>query len=240
VLDIGIDDGDRNMQADRLTRRLRRRGSRAQILASAQGKHHQVPLQRKLFGVGPASSAAGSNGFYLAYAATHKTVLCLDAGHFHPTESVADKISTALCFVDELLLHVSRPVRWDSDHVVLLDDATVEIAHELVRCGALSKVNLGLDFFDASINRVAAWVIGTGNMRKGLLRALLEPQAQLQQAEQQFDYTTRLALMEEQKSMPWPAIWDYYCDTRGVPAGAEWLECVRKYETEILYKRREN
>lgn len=240
VMNIWIPDGYKDMPADRLTPRRRLLESLDKILASAEGKHHKVAVEGKLFGIGAETYTVGSNGFYLAYAATHKTVLCLDAGHFHPTESVADKISTALCFVDELLLHVSRPVRWDSDHVVLLDDATVEIAHELVRCGALSKVSIGLDFFDASINRVAAWIIGTRNMRKALLRALLEPTAQLRKAEEQFDYTTRLALMEEQKSMPWPAVWDYYCDTRGVPAGVQWLECVRKYEAEILEQRRGN
>ncbi len=179
----------------------------------------------------------GSNEFYLAYAATRKTLLCIDAGHFHPTENVADKISTSLCYVDEILLHVSRPVRWDSDHVVLLDDPTIAIAQEIMRSNRLNKVYIGLDYFDASINRVAAWVIGTRNMRKALLLALLEPKDELVKAECLFDYTTRLALMEEAKSLPWSAVWDYYCTTKNVPLGSAWLSTIRKYEAELRVKR---
>jgi len=180
----------------------------------------------------------GTNEFYMAYAATRKTLLCLDAGHFHPTENVADKISTCLCFLDEILLHVSRPVRWDSDHVVLFDDATVAIAQEIVRSNAMDKVNVGLDFFDASINRVAAWVIGTRNFRKALLFAMLEPGEALKKAECRFDYTARLALMEETKSLPWSAVWEYYCVTKNVPTGSDWLGTVRKYEAEVQNNRR--
>jgi L-rhamnose isomerase len=164
-------------------------------------------------------------------------LLCLDAGHFHPTENVADKISTSLCFLDELLLHVSRPVRWDSDHVVLFDDATIGIAQEIVRSNGLKKIHIGLDYFDASINRVAAWVIGTRNLRKALLFALLEPRDALLKAEYRFDYTTRLALMEEAKSLPWPAVWEYYCVTKNVPYSSEWLNTVRRYEADVLNKR---
>jgi L-rhamnose isomerase len=164
------------------------------------------------------------------YAATRKTLLCLDAGHFHPTENVSDKISTALCFLDEILLHVSRPVRWDSDHVVLLDDATLAIAQEIVRTNALSRVNIGLDFFDASINRLAAWIVGARNMRKALLLALLEPTAKLLDAERNWDGATRMALFEEQKSMPWSAVWDYYCMSRNVPVGIDWLDKVKAHE----------
>ena len=173
----------------------------------------------------------------MAYAATRRTLLCLDAGHFHPTENVADKISTSLCYLDEILLHVSRPVRWDSDHVVLFDDPTVAIAQEIVRANALKRVNIGLDYFDASINRVAAWVIGTRNMRKALLFALLEPKDELAKAECGFDFTARLALMEEAKSLPWSAVWDHYCTTKDVPHGGGWLGTVRKYEAEVLNKR---
>jgi L-rhamnose isomerase len=165
-------------------------------------------------------------------------LLCLDAGHFHPTESVADKISTALCFLDEILLHVSRPVRWDSDHVVLLDDATIAIAQEIVRCGALSRVNIGLDYFDASINRIAAWVIGARNMRKALLLALLEPTKQQLAAEKSQDGAGRMAIFEEQKSMPWSAVWDYYCASHGIPEGIGWLQKVRGYEKETLPRRK--
>jgi L-rhamnose isomerase len=161
-------------------------------------------------------------------------VLCLDAGHFHPTENVADKISTSLCFLDEILLHVSRPVRWDSDHVVLFDDPTISIAQEIVRSNGLKRVHIGLDYFDASINRIAAWVIGTRNMRKALLFALLEPRKDLAHGGYRFDYTSRLAMLEEAKSLPWPAVWEFYCESRGVPVGLEWLRSVCKYEAEIL------
>jgi L-rhamnose isomerase len=194
-------------------------------------------VEGKLFGIGTESYTAGSNDFYLAYAATRKVLLCLDAGHFHPTENVADKISTALCFVDELLLHVSRPVRWDSDHVVLLDDATIAIAQEIVRAGALQRVHIGLDFFDASINRLAAWIIGARNMRKALLLALLEPAAKQIEAEKHFDGAMRMALFEEQKSMPWSAVWEYYCASRNVPVGIGWMDQVRGYEKNTLSKR---
>jgi len=237
VMDIWIPDGYKDIPADRLTPRKHLLASLDAILAAVSGKHHKVAVEGKLFGIGAESYTVGSNEFYMAYAATRKTLLCLDAGHFHPTENVADKVSTALCYLDEILLHVSRPVRWDSDHVVLFDDATVAIAQEIVRANALNRVNIGLDYFDASINRVAAWVIGTRNMRKALLYALLEPKDQLAKAECRFDYTTRLALMEEAKSLPWPAVWDFYCNSKDVPHGSEWLNVVRKYESDVLSKR---
>ena len=237
VMDIWIPDGHKDTPADRLKPRERLLSSLDAILAAVSGKHHKVAVEGKLFGIGAESYTVGSNDFYMAYAATRKTLLCLDAGHFHPTENVADKISTALCYLDEVLLHVSRPVRWDSDHVVLFDDTTVAIAQEIVRAGALRRVNIGLDYFDASINRVAAWVIGTRNMRKALLYALLEPKDDLVMAEGRFDYTARLALMEEARSLPWPTVWDYYCATRDVPVGCAWLDTVRRYEAEVLVKR---
>ena len=201
------------------------------------GRHHKLAVEGKLFGIGAESYTVGSNEFYLAYAATRKVLLTLDAGHFHPTEDVSDKISNALCFVEEILLHVSRPVRWDSDHVVLLDDPTQAIANELVRCDALGRANIGLDFFDASINRIAAWVIGTRNMRKALLRALLEPRAQLREASRRFDGAEVMALFEEMKSMPWPAVWDFYCADKGVPVGLDWLAEVHSYEAKVLSQR---
>lgn len=237
VMNIWIPDGLKDNPSDRLSPRQRLIASLDEILTAENGEHHKVAVEGKLFGIGAESFTVGSNEFYLAYAATRKTLLCLDAGHFHPTENVADKISTALCFVDELLLHVSRPVRWDSDHVVLLDDPTIAIAQEVVRCNALEYVNIGLDFFDASINRVAAWVIGARNMRKALLLALLEPRKTLLDAENRFDYTTRLAVMEEQKSLPWSAVWDYYCDSKGIAPGHEWLGAVRSYEADVLSRR---
>ena len=237
VMDIWIPDGYKDVPADRLTPRKRLLASLDAILAAVNGKHHKVAVEGKLFGIGAESYTVGSNEFYMAYAATRKTLLCLDAGHFHPTENVADKISTSLCYIDEILLHVSRPVRWDSDHVVLFDDPTIAIAQEIVRSNGLDKVYIGLDYFDASINRVAAWVIGTRNMRKALLFALLEPKNELTKAECRFDYTTRLVLMEEAKSLPWSAVWDYYCMTKNVPLGSGWLSAVRKYEAELQGKR---
>lgn len=237
IMNIWIPDGAKDQTVDRLGPRQRLAAALDEVMAAMDGRHHKVAVEGKLFGIGAESYTVGSNDFYLAYAATRKTLLCLDAGHFHPTESVADKISTCLCFLDELLLHVSRPVRWDSDHVVLLDEATISIAHEIVRAKALDRVHIGMDFFDASINRVAAWVIGARNMRKALLIALLEPYQMLAMAESRFDYTKRLALLEECKSMPWPSVWDYYCLTKGVPISSEWLTPVRAYESEVLNQR---
>jgi L-rhamnose isomerase len=163
--------------------------------------------------------------------------VCLDTGHFHPTEHVSDKISSVLMFTNELLLHVSRPVRWDSDHVIILNDELQEIAFELVRNGLLGRTHIGLDFFDASINRVAAWVIGMHNMQKALLRALLEPTSTLKQYELDGDYTSRLAMLEEMKSMPWQAVWDEFCERNNVPVGAKWLDTVRSYEKSVLSQR---
>jgi L-rhamnose isomerase len=237
VMNIWIPDGDKDLPGDRLGPRKRLMESLDEIIAAPIGNHHKVAVEGKLFGIGSESYTAGSNDFYLAYAVTRKVLLCLDAGHFHPTENVADKISTALCFLDEILLHVSRPVRWDSDHVVLLDDATIAIAQEIARSNALSRVNIGLDFFDASINRLAAWIIGARNMRKALLLALLEPAAKLREAERRGDGAGRMALFEEQKSMPWAAVWDYYCMSSKVSIGIEWLDTVRNYENEVAGNR---
>ena len=192
---------------------------------------------RRVSAIGAESYTVGSNEFYMGYATSRQTALCLDAGHFHPTEVISDKISAAMLYVPQLLLHVSRPVRWDSDHVVLLDDETQAIASEIVRHDLFDRVHIGLDFFDASINRIAAWVIGTRNMKKALLRALLEPTAELRKLEAAGDYTARLALLEEQKSLPWQAVWEMYCQRHDTPAGSEWLENVRAYEKEILSRR---
>jgi L-rhamnose isomerase len=237
IMNIWIPDGFKDLPADRLGPRQRLLNSLDDIVCDAGGPHHKIAVEGKLFGIGAESYTVGSNEFYMGYASTRKTLLCLDAGHFHPTENVADKISTTLCFVDEILLHVSRPVRWDSDHVVLLDEATIGIANEIARSNTFDRVHIGLDFFDASINRVAAWVIGTRNVRKALLCALLERNANLAAAENEFDFTRRLALMEEGKSMPWSAIWDYYCVAQNIPPGREWLETVLTYEKKDLSKR---
>ena len=238
VMNIWIPDGMKDLPIDRFAPRQRLLNSLDEIISEKLSPaHHIDAVESKLFGIGAESYTAGSNEFYFGYAASRQTALCLDAGHFHPTETISDKISTAMLYVPRLLLHVTRPVRWDSDHVVLLDDETQAIAHEIVRQQLFDKVHIGLDFFDASINRIAAWVIGTRNAKKALLRALLEPVEQLKTLEQEGDYTARLALLEEHKSLPWQAVWEAYCLRHDVPADASWLEDVRHYEKQTLSKR---
>ncbi|MNJ43072.1 L-rhamnose isomerase [compost metagenome] len=194
-------------------------------------------MESKLFGIGSESYVVGSHEFYMGYAISRDKAICLDAGHFHPTEVISNKISSVLMFTKQLLLHVSRPVRWDSDHVVTMDDELLEIARELVRGDFLSRTHVGLDFFDGSINHVAAWVIGTRNTIKALLRAMLEPVELLRKLENERDYTSRLALVEEFKSYPFGAVWDYYCATKGVPVREEWLAEVKDYERDVLLRR---
>jgi L-rhamnose isomerase len=198
---------------------------------------HLDAVEGKLFGIGAESYTVGSHEFYYGYAIRRGKLLCLDTGHFHPTESVADKLSAVFCHLNRALLHVSRGVRWDSDHVVTCDDHLQALALEIVRGGYLDRVHLGLDFFDASINRVAAWVIGARATLKTLLFALVEPTAMLREAEEAGDFTARLAIMEEAKDLPFAAIWDYYCLTRGVPVGLDWLGEVKRYEKEVLSRR---
>ncbi|MBQ4154235.1 MAG: L-rhamnose isomerase [Clostridia bacterium] len=200
-------------------------------------KYTKDALESKVFGIGAESYTVGSNEFALGYAVSRGKMYCLDAGHFHPTEVISDKIPAVLLFTDKLLLHVSRPVRWDSDHVVVMDDELLAIAQNLVRTNLIDRTYIGLDFFDASINRIAAWVIGTRNMQKALLRAMLEPTANLMQKELEGDYTSRLALTEEYKTYPFGAVWDYFCEKNGVPVGADWLDEVKAYESEVLSKR---
>ena len=200
-------------------------------------KENLDAVESKLFGIGSESCVIGSHEFYLGYAVSRDLLLTLDAGHFHPTEVISDKLSSTLLFVDEILLHVSRGVRWDSDHVVILSDELRAIAEEIVRGGFENRVHIGLDFFDASINRLAAWVIGTRNMVRALLIAMLEPTDTLRAFEQEGNYTARLALLEELKSLPWGAVWDYYCLKQGVPVGSGWMNDVLKYEEEVLSKR---
>ncbi|MBO5653726.1 MAG: L-rhamnose isomerase [Clostridia bacterium] len=194
-------------------------------------------LESKVFGIGAESYTVASNEFALGYAISRGISYTLDSGHFHPTEVISDKISSVLLYTKEMLLHVSRPVRWDSDHVVILDDELNAIAASLIRTGLVERTHIGLDYFDASINRVAAWVIGTRNMQKALLRALLEPTAAWKKLENEGDYTARLALTEEHKTLPMGAVWDYYCETMGVPVRDAWLCEVRKYEKEVLVNR---
>ncbi|GLR09306.1 L-rhamnose isomerase [Mixta theicola] len=238
VMNIWVPDGMKDLTVDRLAPRQRLMQALDEVLAEKlDPAHHIDAVESKLFGIGAESYTVGSNEFYLGYATSRQTALTLDAGHFHPTEMISDKISTVMLYVPRLLLHVSRPVRWDSDHVVLLDDETQAIAHEIVRQKLFDKVHIGLDFFDASINRIAAWVIGTRNAKKALLRALLEPTDKLRAIESAGDYTTRLALLEEQKSLPWQAVWESYCLRHDVPADAGWLRNVRDYEEQILSQR---
>jgi L-rhamnose isomerase len=238
VTNVWIPDGYKDIPVDRLAPRQRLADSLDKIFAEKIDKGiHLDAVESKLFGIGAESYTVGSHEFYMGYATSRQVLLCLDAGHYHPTEVISDKISSVLMFVPELLLHVSRPVRWDSDHVVILDDELRAIAQELVRGGKLDKVHIGLDFFDASINRIAAWVIGTRCMIKALLTALLEPTDMLRKAEKSGDYTLRLAMLEELKTLPYGAVWDYYCARSDVPVGSAWLAEVKAYEKNVLAKR---
>ncbi|MGJ4952851.1 L-rhamnose isomerase [Bradyrhizobium sp. HKCCYLS20291] len=238
VMNIWVPDGTKDYPADRFGPRARLRDALDEVLAEPISRaFHKDAVEGKLFGIGAEAFTVGSNEFYLAYAVKRGTLLCLDAGHFHPTEVISDKLSAVLSLVDEVLLHVSRPMRWDSDHVVLLDDETQAIANELVRGDVLHRVAIGLDFFDASINRIAAWVIGTRNMKKALLKAMLEPRAALLEAEAHGDGTRRMALFEEHRSSPWGAVWDYFCLTRGAPVGLRWLDRVKAHERDVLVHR---
>lgn len=238
ITNVWIPDGSKDTPADRQGPRLRLADSLDAIFAEPlDPKRNRDAVECKLFGLGSEAYVVGSHEFYLGYALTRKKLLCLDAGHFHPTEVISDKLSAVLTYLDEVLLHVSRGVRWDSDHVVTLNDELVAIAQELVRGHYLDRVHVGLDFFDASINRVAAWVIGSRNMLRALLIALVEPTERLQEYEAADDLTARLALQEELKSLPFGAVWDYYCLTRDIPVGLDWLDEVRTYERDVLAKR---
>ena len=238
VTNIWIPDGYKDIPVDRLAPRQRLQKSLDAILAKPiSPKLHLDAVESKLFGIGVESYTVGSHEFYMGYATKNNILLTLDAGHFHPTENIADKISSMLLYVPELMLHVSRGVRWDSDHVVILSDDLRELAAEIVRGCFLPRVHIGLDYFDASINRLAAWVIGTRAMNKALLLALLEPTDLLRKTEAAGDYTDRLAMLEELKTLPFPAVWDEYCQQQSVPVGAAWLDEVRKYEKTVLAKR---
>jgi L-rhamnose isomerase len=239
VTNVWIPDGYKDIPIDRKGPRQRLIESLDYIFAEPiDSKIHLDAVEAKLFGIGAESYTAGSSEFYLGYAASRKKLLTLDSGHFHPTEVISDKISSVLLFCPGLLLHVSRPVRWDSDHVVILDDELQAIAKEVVRSGQLAeRIHIGLDYFDASINRVAAWVIGARNIQKALLIALLEPSVALKEIELARDYTKRLAMLEEMKSLPWSAIWDYYCEQQGVPVGNAWFDQITRYERDVLSQR---
>ncbi|MEK8126518.1 L-rhamnose isomerase [Paenibacillus filicis] len=238
VTNVWIPDGFKDVPVDRLSPRRRLKESLDEIFAEELNPaYHLDAVESKLFGLGSEAYVVGSHEFYMGYGLQNNKLICLDAGHFHPTEVISNKLSSLSLFAEGILLHVSRPMRWDSDHVVVLDDELLEIGRELVRGDLLAKTHIGLDFFDASINRVAAWVIGTRNTIKALLRALLEPIEVLKQAELSGDYTTRLALTEEFKSYPFGAVWDYYCEKQGVPVREQWLAEVKAYEQDVLLKR---
>lgn len=239
VTNIWIPDGYKDIPVDRKSPRLRLKKSLDEILAEKIDPALNLDaLEGKLFGIGSEAFVVGSHEFYLAYAAQKDILVCLDSGHYHPTERITDKISSVLTFLDQVLLHVSRGVRWDSDHVVLLSDELQEIAQEIIRGGYTDRVHIGLDFFDASINRVAAWVIGTRCMLKALLMALLEPYATLQSLEASDDLTSRLAMLEELKTLPFGAVWDYFCLKNNVPVGAEWIDSVKAHEKDVLSARK--
>ena len=234
---IWVPDGYKDIPADRLGPRLRLKKSLDEIFAEElRGVIDTVEC--KLFGIGMEAYTVGSSEFYVAYCASRRGVYNLmDTGHYHPTETVSDKISGMLCYFDRLPLHVSRPMRWDSDHVVRLDDELKEIALEIVRNDALEKTLIGLDFFDASINRVAAWVIGTRNMQKALLMALLNPNKRMKELQDTFAFTELMMLQEECKTLPFGAVWEQWCQQENVPADAGWFSLVRRYEEEVLSKR---
>jgi L-rhamnose isomerase len=235
VTNVWIPDGMKDTPVDRVAPRQRLTESLDAVFEERLDPAHVLDsVEGKLFGLGCESFTVGSHEFYLAYAMSRRILYTLDTGHYHPTETITDKISAILMFLPEILLHVSRGVRWDSDHVVVLDDGLDAIGQELVRGGFLRRTHIGLDYFDASINRVAAWVIGTRNTLKALLKAMLEPIALLRACEEAGDYTGRLALQEEIRGLPWGAVWERYCAMANVPGGREWLNQVRAYETEVL------
>ncbi|MCG7376527.1 L-rhamnose isomerase [Paenibacillus sp. ACRSA] len=238
VTNVWVPDGFKDNPVDRMTPRKLLKDALDEVFAEKlDPKHNLDAVESKLFGLGSEAYVVGSHEFYMGYGLQNDTLICLDAGHFHPTEVISNKLSSLALFTSGILLHVSRPMRWDSDHVVIMDDELLEIARELVRHDLLSTTHIGLDFFDASINRVAAWVVGTRNTIKALLRAMLEPIEALKDAELKGDYTLRLALTEEFKSYPFGAIWDYYCAQQGVPVREQWITEIKNYEQNVLLQR---
>ncbi|MCK5860850.1 MAG: L-rhamnose isomerase, partial [Candidatus Hydrogenedentes bacterium] len=235
VTNLWIPDGYKDIPVDRnRSRELLAESLDAVYAERSDPAHNLDAVECKLFGIGSESCVIGSHEFYMGYALSRKLLLCLDAGHFHPTEVISDKISSVLLFLDEILLHVSRGVRWDSDHVIVLSDEIRAIAEEIIRNDFESRVHIGLDFFDASINRIAAWVIGTRVMLKALLLALLEPTGTLRQMEKEMNFTARLALLEELKTLPIGAVWNYYCVQQNVPPAGAWMNVVTRYEGDVL------
>ena len=238
VHDLWIPDGMKDKCVDKEGYRRLLVDSLDKIYAEKYSAIHiRDSVESKLFGLGSESFVVGSHDFYLCYALSHSLIVCIDMGHYHPTESIGDKISSILQFMPEMMIHVSRGVRWDSDHVPILDDQLREVAEEIVRCNALNRVHLALDYFDASINRVAAWVLGARATQKALLSALLEPTGNLKEMEEAGDYTGRLALLEDAKSLPMGVVWDRFCLDQYVPLDRAWIEEIRGYEKRILSRR---
>lgn len=238
IVNVWVPDGYKDTPANRkLHRQYLEQSLDAVFAEKIDGKLMRDAVESKLFGIGVESYTVGSHEFYLGYAVKNQKVLCLDAGHFHPTETLGDKVSSVLQFVPEVLLHTSRGVRWDSDHVVSLDDPTKSLFEEIVRGDFLSRVHIGLDYFDASINRIAAYVIGTRNTLKAVLLALLQPVKRLQELELAGDYTSRLAILEDCKTLPAGLIWDEFCRRNNTPLDGQWLGAVKEYEKAVLSKR---
>ncbi len=236
MLNIWVHDGSKDLTVNRMKYRAILKQSLDEILEQKY-EWMRDSVESKVFGIGLESYTVGSNDFYIGYAAQKGIMVTLDTGHFHPTESIADKMSSLLLFTPEVMLHVSRPVRWDSDHVTIINDETLDLTKEIVRCDALGRVHIGLDYFDASINRIGAYVIGARATQKCLLQALLEPLTTLREFEAEGKGFERLALLEECKSLPWNAVWDMFCLKNGVPVGEEYIAEINKYEAEVTSKR---
>jgi L-rhamnose isomerase len=238
IHNIWIQDGSKDLPVDRYAHRALLKESLDTIFADTFSKEHlKDSIESKLFGIGLEAMTVGNSEFYLGYAVANQILICLDSGHFHPTEQVGDKISSALLFVPEILLHVTRPIRWDSDHVVTMNDDTLLIAQEIVRCKALDRVHMGLDFFDASINRIGAYVVGTRAAQQAMLFALLEPRDMLLKYEEKGQFFERLAMLEILKTKPFGAIWDYYCLKNNVPVAQDFITEIQHYEKDVLSKR---
>lgn len=236
IMNLWVHDGSKDITVNRMKYRALLKDSLDQIFAEKYDNMKDC-IESKVFGIGLESYTVGSNDFYIGYAAQNQKIITLDTGHFHPTESVADKVSSMLLYVPELMLHVSRPVRWDSDHVTIMNDDTLDLCKEIVRCDALDKVHVGLDYFDASINRIGAYVVGSRATQKCMLQALLEPLPLLRKYEANGQGFERLALLEECKSLPWNAVWDMFCLKNGVPVGEAFIADIEKYEAEVTSKR---
>lgn len=236
IMNLWIHDGSKEVPANRLKYRQILKESLDEIFSTPYS-HMKDCIEAKLFGIGLESYTVGSYDFYLGYGAKYGKIVTLDTGHFHLTESIADKISSLLLFTPEIMLHVSRPIRWDSDHVVILSDELTDLAREVIRSKALDRVHIGLDYFDATINRIGAYVIGTRATQKAFLMALLEPSSTLQGYEDTGRYFQRLALSEELKSLPWQAVWDMFCEQQGVPVGESYIAEIERYEHEVTSKR---